>query len=195
MKSTPVPHDEASRPCLRSVMAILLAGSLIPVVGYWLIAGRIPTVTPQEAKQRLRAPEATVVLVDVRAREPFLAGHIDGAENWPLAAILATHSAQDLPAPLRDKTLLLVCDVGIASWRAAWHLAENRIAPALSVRGGIQEWIRSAAKRTVAASATGGRCNPRVASGRDGTAWRRVRPMADGPRSDRRVSLPSLAGA
>ena len=126
-------------------MAIILAGSLIPLVGYWLLFGRIPTVTPHEAKQRLRAPDATVVLVDVRAREHFSAGHIDGAENWPLAEILETQSVRDVPTPLRDKTLLLVCDVGMASWRAAWHLGEKRIAPAMSVRGGIQEWIRSAA--------------------------------------------------
>lgn len=145
MQSTPAPPEKASRPLVGSVMAIILAGSLIPVVGYWLVFGRIPTVTPQEAKQRLRNPDATVVLVDVRTREQFLAGHIDGAENWPLATILETPSVRDLPVPLRDKTLLLVCDVGMASWRAAWYLGEKRISPAMSVRGGIQEWIRSAA--------------------------------------------------
>ncbi len=127
------------------VAALIVAGSLAPVVGYWLLFGRIPTVTPQEAKQRLRGNDEPVTLVDVRASEHFLAGHIDGAVNWPLDAIRAAQSPDDLPAPLQGKTLLLVCDVGMASRLATWHLGKNRIAPAMNVRGGIQEWIRSAA--------------------------------------------------
>jgi rhodanese-related sulfurtransferase len=127
------------------VAALILAGGLAPVVGYWLLFGRIPTVTPQTAKQRLRVPDEPVMLVDVRTSEHFQAGHIDGAVNWPLAAILETESSRDVPASLRDKTLLLLCDVGMASRLAAWHLGEGRIAPAMNVRGGIQEWIRSAA--------------------------------------------------
>ena len=145
MQMTPSPRENASRRIFWSVTALLFVGSLTPVVGYWLLFGRIPTVTPQEAKQRLRVHDEPVALVDVRTKEHFLAGHIDGAVNWPLAAILAAQSPRDVPAPLRDKDLLLVCDVGIASRRAAWHLEGSRIAPAMNVRGGIQEWIRSAA--------------------------------------------------
>ena len=145
MKLPPSPRENASRPIFWSVTAIVLVGSLIPVICYWLLFGRIPTVTPQEAKQRLRVQDDAVVLVDVRSREHFAAGHIDGSVNWPVAAILETQSPRDLPALLRDKTLLLVCDVGMASRQAAWHLGESQIAPAMNVRGGIQEWIRSAA--------------------------------------------------
>ena len=176
MKLTPSPCENASRPVFWSVTALILAGSLTPVVGYWLLVGRIPTVTPQEAKQRLRVQDETVVLVDVRACEHFLAGHIDGAVNWPLAAILETQSPRDLPALLRDKTLLLVCDVGMASRQAAWHLGESRIAPAINVRGGIQEWIRSAAIEQPRQLPP---ADGQIAARRGGTARRCVRPMAD----------------
>ncbi len=145
MRSTPSPFEIAPRRMFWGVAALIVAGSLAPVVGYWLLFGRIPTVTPQEAKQRLRGNDEPVTLVDVRASEHFLAGHIDGAVNWPLDAIRAAQSPDDLPTPLRGKTLLLVCDVGMASRLATWHLGKNRIAPAMNVRGGIQEWIRSAA--------------------------------------------------
>ena len=145
MRLTPPPFEIAPRKVFRSVAALILAGGLTPLIGYWLLFGRIATVTPQEAKQRLRARDESAALVDVRPHEHFLAGHIDGAVNWPLAAILDARSPQDLPVVLRDKTLLLVCDVGMASRQAAWHLGERRIAPAKNVRGGIQEWIRSAA--------------------------------------------------
>ncbi len=93
------------------------------MVGYWLLFGRIPTVTPQEAKQRSPCPEDPPwCWWTCAGRSSFPAGHIDGAVNWPLAAILAIRNRQDLPAALAGKTLLLVCDVGMASREAAWHL-------------------------------------------------------------------------
>ncbi len=145
MKSTPATNVNAPRSVFRSVLALILAGGLAPIVGYWLLFGGIPTVTPQEAKRLLREGSGGVALADVRSPESFSAGRIDGAENWPLAAILKAQSPDDLPAELRGKTLLLVCDVGMASRVAAWHLNERGIKPAFSVRGGVQEWIRSAA--------------------------------------------------
>lgn len=144
MKSTPLGSTIASPKLFWIVTALVAVGSLAPLIGYGLVFGRIATVTPQEAKQQLRAAEESVALVDVRPTERFQAGHIDGAVNWPLSAILATQSPHDVPAPLRGKTLLLVCDVGMASRQAAWYLERCDI-PAKNVRGGIQEWIRSAA--------------------------------------------------
>ena len=191
----PSSSERGPRWTVGSVTAIIVAGSLAPLVGYWLLFGRIDTVTPQEAKQCLRAGDEPVALVDVRSREVFLDGHIDGALNWPLAEILESQAPQDVPVALRDKTLLLVCDVGMASRQAARHLAQGRIAPAKNVRGGIQEWIRSAAIE-----------QPRRLPPADGQvlrwledatepARRSVRPMADRPRSSGRVSLSPLAGA
>ena len=111
---------------------------------YGLLLLGIPTVMPEEAKGLLVARGSAAVLVDVRTPERFSAGHIEGAVNWPLAKIRAAGSPDQLPAELRGKTLLMLCDVGMASRLAVRHLGGLGVPGAINVRGGIQEWMRSA---------------------------------------------------
>jgi thiosulfate sulfurtransferase len=127
-----------------AVASLVLVGSAAPAVIYWLVFGRIPTVLPEGAKQLLRNDPAATVLVDVRPPEAFAAGHIDGAVHWPNDQLLAVGRPDELPPQFQGKTLLLVCDVGVASRRAAWHLGRMGVEHAKNVRGGIQEWMRSA---------------------------------------------------
>jgi rhodanese-related sulfurtransferase len=133
---------------MKTVVGMVLAGGIAPLAIYWLLLGGATTVTPSEAKQRLRQSGDAAVLVDVRSADAFAAGHIDGAANWPLEAILAVERAEQAPVEYRARTLLLVCDVGLASRRAVGHLAALGFDGAINVRGGIQEWIRSAAGPT-----------------------------------------------
>ena len=126
------------------VVAILvLVGTGLPLILYWLFFGGIPTVLPDEAK-RMLSENAAAVLVDVRTPEQFAAGHIEAAVNWPLGEIRQTSIPAEVPANLRNKTLLTLCDVGMASRLAAWHLRQIGVERAMNVRGGIQEWMRSA---------------------------------------------------
>jgi rhodanese-related sulfurtransferase len=126
------------------VAAMVFIGVVLPLVAYWALFGRIPTVTPQEAKQLLCEEGANAALVDVRPAERFSAGHIEGAVNWPLQEIRAANDKGQLPAALRGKTLLMLCDVGMASRLAVWDLQRIGVERATNVRGGIQEWMRSA---------------------------------------------------
>jgi rhodanese-related sulfurtransferase len=126
------------------VAVLVLVGVCIPLLLYWALFGGIPTVMPDEAKQILREKRAAAMLVDVRAAEEFSAGHIDGANNWPLDDIRRTAQPAEVPAEFRDKTVLIVCDVGMASRLATWHLRQIGVERAINVRGGIQEWMRSA---------------------------------------------------
>jgi rhodanese-related sulfurtransferase len=126
------------------VAALVLVGTGIPLVSYWLFFGRIPTVLPDDAKDMLRGAAAVTALVDVRTPEQFSAGHIEGSINWPLEEIRRTTSVAEVPAKLRGKTPLTLCDVGMASRLATWHLRQIGCEKAMNVRGGIQEWMRSA---------------------------------------------------
>lgn len=127
-----------------AVAALVLAGLVAPLAIYGLWFGSVPTVTPDQAKAMLRESGGSAVLVDVRGKDAFAAGHIEGAVNWPVDSALAAQAAADVPPALQGKTLLLVCDVGVTSIRAAGYLVRQGIAEAVNVRGGIQEWIRSA---------------------------------------------------
>lgn len=126
------------------VAVLVLVGIGIPLFAYWALFGRIPTVEPQEAKRMLRKESTSATLVDVREPERFSVGHIEGAVNWPLSQIRDTHDTAHIPNSLRGKTLLVLCDVGMASRLAAWHLKQVDDVQAINVRGGIQEWMRSA---------------------------------------------------
>lgn len=126
-------------------VVLVAAGGLLPALVYWLLLGRQPTVTPWQAKGMLGRDATSVVLVDIREPEAFQQAHIDGAVNWPLADLEQAKHVGDLPAAFRGKTLLLVSEVGLASVGAARQLRRAGLHQVYRVRGGIQEWIRSAA--------------------------------------------------
>lgn len=69
----------------------------------------------------LAAGDARAILVDVRSREAYAKGHLDGAVNVPLSVLL-----EDPDAVTADRTalLLLYCDGGYQSEAAAGRLAE-----------------------------------------------------------------------
>ena len=127
------------------VLGIILAVGLAPLLFYWLFYGQVTMVTPIEAKKLLRMPNSPAILIDTSPSDEFNSSHIDGAQNWPLAEILAVDSRDEVPKQFRDKTLLLMCNVGIASTSAAKHLIGMGLEKVMNVRGGTQEWIASVA--------------------------------------------------
>ncbi len=128
------------------LIILILIGGIIPTFHYWYLVGRVPGVTPLEAREELDKSSGSVLLVDVRSREKFGDRHVDGAQNWPYEEITALSPANGIPAPFIGKTLLLVCDGGIFSARATQRLRGVFGADALNVRGGIQAWVASADK-------------------------------------------------
>lgn len=136
-------HKGPRRSAWWIVLAMVLVGGSLPPLLYAFVSVPITTVTPQEAREMLRQDPASTVLVDVRGPEAFSAGHLDGAVNWPLDELVAAKSPDDAPPQLRGKTLLLICNVGLASRWAPFRLERQGIGPAVNVRGGIQEWIHT----------------------------------------------------
>ncbi|MFV2067916.1 MAG: rhodanese-like domain-containing protein [Pirellulales bacterium] len=126
------------------IAALVVAGGVVPLVAYGWWSALIASVIPAAAREQLQSQDqvADVLLIDVRPEQTYGEGHIDGAVHWPLEDILAVKSQAGIPERFRCKTLLLVCDTGLVSRWAAWHLAVQGVSGASSVRGGIQEWIR-----------------------------------------------------
>ena len=133
--------EPVSRPLL---LAIIAVGALLPLISYWLILGRLPMVTPAGAKDLLRRPGSAAVLLDVDTTEAFAARHIDGAQSWPLADILALRVADEMPTRFKGKTLLLLCRAGVQSGQATRHLQGLAVPAAFNVRGGEMDWIGTA---------------------------------------------------
>ncbi len=139
--SVPVKH-----PVRLVVMVLAITGALAPLLAYWMLIGRSAAVTAAQAKDILAERESAAVLVDVRTPEEFAAGHIEAARNWPYEQIAALDSAEGIPANLRGKRLLLLCESGVLSGLATQHLSGLGVWNVANVQGGMQSWVASAEK-------------------------------------------------
>jgi glyoxylase-like metal-dependent hydrolase (beta-lactamase superfamily II)/rhodanese-related sulfurtransferase len=83
----------------------------------------------------LEGQAANALLLDVREPEEYAHGHIPGAVNIPQAE-LATR-LQELP---RDRAVLITCQAGYRSRRAAQFLMQTGFERVTSVRGGTEAW-------------------------------------------------------
>lgn len=143
-----MPISELRAPVRRwLITAVIVLGVAVPGLLYWFLLASAGTVTPWQAQTLLRQSDAAAVLVDVRPGSAYAQGHLDGTVNWPYEQLLGAAGPQDVPAALRDRTLLLIDDVGWASLGAARHLRRSGVA-AHNVRGGVQEWTRSVGRAT-----------------------------------------------
>lgn len=135
----------------RSVKLLLLVLFAVafaaPIVAYWWVIGRAPSVTPEEARRELATDPAGAMLVDIRLPAAFAQEHVASATNWPWEEVRRAASARDLPAALQGKRLLLLCQNGIRSGPAARHLQSIGALDVRAVRDGMCGWI-SAGKAT-----------------------------------------------
>lgn len=128
--------------------AVLLAilGGLPPAVIYWVAVARVPSVTPEAAREILGQPGTDAVLVDVQPAEEYAKEHVEAARNWPYTEIAALTSAQEVPAELRGKRLLLICQSGILSSLATQQLRAAGVGNVANVQGGMGTWVASGEK-------------------------------------------------
>ena len=95
---------------------------------------QIETISPAEALRRHRAG---AVLVDVREPHEHLTGHADGAIGVA-QAVLAADPAVALPD--REEEVLLICQMGGRSLKAAEALQVAGYRRVASVQGGTTRW-------------------------------------------------------
>jgi rhodanese-related sulfurtransferase len=75
------------------------------------------------------------MLLDVREPEEYLQGHVPGAINIPQAELASR--LHELP---RDKRLLVICQLGLRSLRAAQFLRQQGWQDVATVTGGTAAW-------------------------------------------------------
>ena len=121
---------------------LLLAGSL-PLVGYWLALGDVPTLTAEQAIQVLSRPGSTAVLLDLREPAAFAALHPVGARSLPLGQGLGWASPAGLALELQGKELILLSPDGWDGAVAARRLRGAGLGPLYNLRGGMQEWLKA----------------------------------------------------
>lgn len=89
-----------------------------------------------EARARTGGDGPGAVLLDVREKPEWKAGHAPGAVHAPLTGLV---SGAALPRAARGRPLVVICRSGHRSQQAAKLLAE-RGADAVDVKGGMNAW-------------------------------------------------------
>lgn len=79
------------------------------------------------------------VVIDVRPEAQYKQGHIVNARNIGLTELGQKEDALD---KLRDKTVLVCCDTGISSGKAARLLREKGVERVVNISGGLVAWQR-----------------------------------------------------
>lgn len=95
-----------------------------------------PSVSAAQATQLINREDAMVI--DVRDPGEFGAGHIIGAKNLPLSRIDAAGS--EIAAKKRDKPVIVYCDNGNRSTKAAASLRNQGFSRVVNLSGGLGAW-------------------------------------------------------
>jgi rhodanese-related sulfurtransferase len=92
-------------------------------------------VTTLQATQMINQGKA--VIVDVRDPAAFAAGHLRDAKNIPLKELSNRISELD---KAKNKAVIVVCQTGVQSSKAAAQLKKAGFNEAFSLDGGISAW-------------------------------------------------------
>ncbi|SEB22954.1 rhodanese-like domain-containing protein [Variovorax sp. YR216] len=97
----------------------------------------VPFMSLAELKSRVEAGEDDLIVLDVRERDAYEAGHIPGARLLPRGQ-LELRVNQDLPDPTRR--ILACCELGYISTLAAATLRSMGFVRAVALDGGMKAW-------------------------------------------------------
>lgn len=115
------------------VLAVMTAFAPAPVR-----AGEGDILSPAEARAYMAATP-DVLILDVRTRDEYAQGHLDGAVNIPVDSLEAR--LEELPA---DRPLLIHCRMGVRAERAYGIVKEKKpeLTDVRMVRGNMEELLK-----------------------------------------------------
>ncbi len=112
-------------------IAVLAGGALL-----WpALAPRGKRASPLQLTQMINRGKTTIV--DVRSSEEFAAGHLRDAKHIPLADLGARIGELDKS---KNRTVVMVCQIGARSDKAARQLQAAGFEDVHSLEGGLAAW-------------------------------------------------------
>jgi len=112
-------------------IALISGGALL----FPALAPRGKRATPLQVTQMLNRGKTTIV--DVRSAEEFAAGHLRDAKHIPLADLGARIGELDKS---KNRTVVMVCQTGARSDKAARQLQAAGFEDVHSLEGGLAAW-------------------------------------------------------
>jgi len=109
------------------------------LVAFYELRERMHAFAALTAAQAVRLMNQGALLLDVRAKEAYDAGHIGDARNVPLSEL---EGQVESLKKWRDKTVITYCDSGVSGAGGARILAKLGFAKVFNLRGGVSAWLK-----------------------------------------------------
>lgn len=113
---------------------ILLIVIIALAVKFFLPAKGVSNITAQEAKDKFK--EKDVQFIDVRTPGEYKGNHQKQFKNIPLNNLAGRTGELD-----KDKEVVLICQSGMRSARAAKMLKKQGFEKVTNVKGGMGAWV------------------------------------------------------
>ena len=119
----------------------LASGAVLAAVAvlFYELRARVQSFAALSAAQAVRLMNQGALVLDLRSKESFDAGHIGDARNVPAGEL---ESQADTLKKWRDKTVITYCDTGISGAGAARTLAKLGFTKVFNLDGGLNAWIK-----------------------------------------------------
>jgi rhodanese-related sulfurtransferase len=129
--------------------AILAAAA----VAFYEIRERMQAFAALSTMQVVRLMNQGALVIDLRGKELYDAGHIGDARNVPVAELA---SQADTLKKWRDKSVITYCDSGANGATGARTLMKLGFTKVFSLQGGLNAWVKDNLPLAKSAPAKGG---------------------------------------
>jgi rhodanese-related sulfurtransferase len=115
------------------------AAAAFVIVALYEIRTSTQTSLALSASQAVRLMNQGALVIDLRGKDPYDAGHIGEARNIPFREL---ESQAESLKKWRDKAVIAYCDTGRDSSAAARTLQKLGFTKVFTLAGGLSSWIK-----------------------------------------------------
>jgi rhodanese-related sulfurtransferase len=109
------------------------------IVAFYEIRERIQSFAALSATQAVRLMNQGALVIDLRGKELYDAGHIGDARNVPVAELAS--QAESLKK-WRDRNVITYCDSGVSGASGARTLMKLGFTKVFNLQGGLNAWLK-----------------------------------------------------
>jgi rhodanese-related sulfurtransferase len=119
----------------------LAAAAVLAAIGVLVfeLRARVQAFAALSSMQAVRMMNQGALVIDLRSKDLYNAGHIVDARNVPVAEL---ESQSEQLKKWRDRNVITYCDTGVNGASAARSLVKLGFTKVFNLQGGLNAWIK-----------------------------------------------------